>query len=343
MNVNSSVGHARDALTEIVAIKAGIYLAPSELQSILTDVPDELSGHLFPSDLPRQLRAGGSSDWVRYRPEHLEDFAVKIMYTIGAIPDDRSGLDLLAQFARDNPDLVASIPDEPFEDGFPDFFPPPIQRWMWFCEFIRSSVDERDVPAEFADLIRNYQQRSIADIFLNRSQTRSWDGVADLKSLFEPAAIAGTVRANHRSEPLLDQRFIDFLQARPHELDRIHWRQFELLVGEWFRREKYEVEVTSPTRDGGIDVKAIKESGNGPELLIVQAKRLSGSREVQIEAVKALWADVEELAATRGVVATTTALARGAKEYCEARQYRLTPAERSTVESWLRSMSRFPH
>jgi hypothetical protein len=58
--------------------------------------------------------------------------------------------------------------------------------------------------------------------------------------------------------------------------------------------------------------------------------------------VKALWSDVDEAAATRGVVATTSTLAAGARAYCEARRYRLTAAERPMVEKWLRALATYP-
>jgi restriction endonuclease Mrr len=74
-------------------------------------------------------------------------------------------------------------------------------------------------------------------------------------------------------------------------------------------------------------------------MVIVQAKRHS-SRSVGIETIKALWADVIEQPGSRGLIATTSALAPGAKRYCEARAYRLTAAEGDTVKQWLCSLAR---
>jgi len=102
--------------------------------------------------------------------------------------------------------------------------------------------------------------------------------------------------------------------------------------------------VTPPGHDGGIDIRAAKDdSVAGPELVLVQAKRYSDDRRVDIETVKALWSDVNETAATRGIIATTSALAPGARAYCEAGLYRLTAAERPTVEQWLRALATYPH
>jgi len=42
--------------------------------------------------------------------------------------------------------------------------------------------------------------------------------------------------------------------------------------------------------------------------VVIQAKRFSNDRQVEIETAKALWSDIDEAAATRGVVATTSRL-----------------------------------
>jgi restriction system protein len=164
-----------------------------------------------------------------------------------------------------------------------------------------------------------------------------------LKELFQLSDLGGAIAAGIDSAPLIDQRFIDYLQAQPEDLSKMHWRQFEFLVGEFFRRNGYDITVTPPSRDGGIDVRAVREKGVvGPELILIQAKRLSGDRRVGIETVKALWSDINEAAATRGIVATTSTLAPGARAYCQARHYRLTQAERPMVEKWLGGLATYP-
>jgi hypothetical protein len=48
---------------------------------------------------------------------------------------------------------------------------------------------------------------------------------------------------------------------------------------------------------------------------LIQAKRLSGKHQVDINVVKALWADVlDSKSSTRGLITTTTRLAKGARE-----------------------------
>lgn len=162
-----------------------------------------------------------------------------------------------------------------------------------------------------------------------------------LDLLFNLKDKGGAVSANSQSAPLIDQRFIDYLHAQPADLDRMDWRQLEYLCGEYFRRKGYEVVVTAPSGDGGIDVVATRMDGaDGPDIVLIQAKRLSGKRQVDINVVKALWADVmESESSTRGLITTTTRLAKGAREYTEARNYRLSAAERTNVEQWIANLS----
>ena len=51
--------------------------------------------------------------------------------------------------------------------------------------------------------------------------------------------------------------------------------------------------------------------------------------------IKALWADVVHENASRGVLATTSRVAVGAKKTVTARRYPIEIVEREAVQSWL--------
>ncbi len=113
------------------------------------------------------------------------------------------------------------------------------------------------------------------------------------------------------------------------------------MCGEFFNRNGYEVNVTSARNDGGIDVIAKKENGIiGPEMIAIQAKRTSGKNTVKINEVKALWCDMEQLKASRCLIATTTRLEKNAREFCNARKYQIAAAENETVKQWIKALSR---
>lgn len=145
-------------------------------------------------------------------------------------------------------------------------------------------------------------------------------------------------------EAYLDQRFVDYLAARSNELPQMHWRNFERLAAEYFTRLGYEVTLGPGSKDGGVDMR-VWPSGSqrlGPPLLIVQCKRYAEERLVQLEHVKAFWADVQFANAERGFIATTARVSPEGKRIASARGYPLDFAEASDVSKWVRTMWRHP-
>ena len=78
---------------------------------------------------------------------------------------------------------------------------------------------------------------------------------------------------------------------------------------------------------------------SGPQMILIQCKKYSEHNPVEVDSVRAFWATVDDAGATKGIVATTSRLTRGAKEYCKAKLYRLDSAEKSKIEGWVQSMN----
>jgi hypothetical protein len=62
---------------------------------------------------------------------------------------------------------------------------------------------------------------------------KPWDGAVSLNRLFEGEHIPDDPTV------YLDQRYIDYLAKNSEEMGRIHWRNFERLTTEFFRRQGY--------------------------------------------------------------------------------------------------------
>jgi Restriction endonuclease len=330
VNMNSSAAGMMNTLTEAIGIKVGVVIEPDELAVILD--------RSHPAEETERWWRRAPESWVRIRPEELEQLMVAAMYAIGALPDSLTPIQLLIRFAYAHPELVDEMEARSDESDYP--FPvTPLMRFIWHAQ---ERIERHHGEGGLETLMDDYQRRSLLDL-LQRRTALDWDGVTRLRELFHLEELGGDTSASFESAPLIDQRFINYMQAQPQDLTRIHWRQFEFLVGEYFRRSGYQVVVTPPSGDGGIDVRASRtDTVVGPEMIIVQAKRLGVGRQVGIDAVKALWADVNDSTATRGLIVTTTGLAKGAKTFCEARQYRLTAAERPTVDDWLAKLATYP-
>ncbi|WP_203816022.1 restriction endonuclease [Paractinoplanes ferrugineus] len=141
--------------------------------------------------------------------------------------------------------------------------------------------------------------------------------------------------ATTQVQKFFDQRFINYLAANWHDAERIHWRQFERLVAEYFDRTGYQVELGPGSNDDGVDIRAWPEEGNRnvPPLIIVQCKRQRAK--VPKVVVKALWADMQEERAQRGVLATTSSLEPGAQRTIESRRYDIDVADGPAIFKWL--------
>ena len=77
--------------------------------------------------------------------------------------------------------------------------------------------------------------------------------------------------------------------------------------------------------------------GGVPDLVRSYHKR---GKEVKVEYVKALWADVHFAGAQRGLLVTTSAVAPGGRKICEARAWPLRIAENRDVSQWIKSLWR---
>lgn len=311
-----------DTLLEIIGIKPGLLLPEDRLVAILDQTHDSVD--------EVALILGGSQKWwqgepegiVGIRAEELEANFILAMHSIGAIPDRRVPYELVVDFVRQNAnrlDIDGLDPRAVSDVG---------------QQLLVSIIFGGEIPKEAEELVIEYQKRHI----LNRTMPvcRQWDGMIPLNDLFESEDIP----PNTTSEHYFDQRYIDYLGAQPHEIERIHWRQFEFLTAEFFRRHGYLVTITPPRGDGGVDV-IVKREGEivGPDLIVIQCRRYARDNSVSLDEVKAFWTTVGEHGATKGLVVTTSRLTRGGRVFVEARKYRLSVVEGENVKKWINALS----
>src|SRR5260370_22506117 len=104
-------------------------------------------------------------------------------------------------------------------------------------------------------------------------------------------------------------------------------RKFEELVAELFKSKGYEVQLTPATRDGGLDIYAIRRDELGTALVVIECKRYAADRKVGVGVVRGLYGVVEEKAATKGIIATTSYFSADAKQLHSRLEYRLALAD----------------
>jgi restriction endonuclease Mrr len=113
-----------------------------------------------------------------------------------------------------------------------------------------------------------------------------------------------------------------WLAHHPEDLLRVHPGTFEYIIAELFSDKGFEVEVISSWNqaDGGVDIIAAKRvAANIDFRLAIQCKRMTQSRKVSAEPIRALSGVLERFHAHAGVMAITSYFSQEAIE--ETRKY----------------------
>lgn len=101
------------------------------------------------------------------------------------------------------------------------------------------------------------------------------------------------------------------------------WREFELLIGQAYRREGYAVvETGGGGADGGVDLVLKRASTTGTEQVLVQCKHWKAQR-VGVTIVRELYGVMAARGAARGVVVTGGRYTDEAKQFAEGRNVQL--------------------
>src|SRR5450432_211054 len=318
----ASFSHFLDVASEEVACTSGVLLSDANIR--------RLAGRYRISELRGITRSSGETV---LRAEELEEAILSLRVAIGELPDNKMGQFFLVDAAKmiwatgGNPRKLAAAFLAVADSG----------RYQSLTneavdEIAKVSGQRNDHILSFAAAwsefgLRNHQ-------LSERRTDKAWDGIVQLDRLFEGEHVPDDPTV------YLDQRYIDYLAKNGEEMRHMHWRNFERLTTEFFRRQGYEVDLGPGTKDGGIDVRVWtdKEAKAGPPIMLIQCKRTKDN--VGIETVKAFWADVVFERAESGLIATTAAVTRDGKAMCEARQYPLSFAEGDKVKRWSRSMWR---
>jgi hypothetical protein len=140
--------------------------------------------------------------------------------------------------------------------------------------------------------------------------------------------------ANFSDEVLKD------LADNPARLYELSPRRFEELVAELYTRAGFEVELTPASRDGGVDVYAIRRDDLGSTLIVVQAKRYKPELKVGLAHVRELYGTVNLQEASAGVLITTSTFERGAEKLAAQHRWRLELRDYVRLQAMLRAAPR---
>lgn len=155
------------------------------------------------------------------------------------------------------------------------------------------------------------------------------------QTLYQPARFGLAV-----ASPFLftdvEREVLAYFGRHPELLYSLPPRKFEELVAAVFSQSGFDVELTPETRDGGIDIIAVrKDSLTGDGLHLIECKRYIPGNTVGIGVVQRLLGVVEQHKATKGIIVTTSTFTRDALEVAQIARHRLALNEYSKVAEWL--------
>ncbi|SLK07482.1 restriction endonuclease [Novosphingobium mathurense] len=129
---------------------------------------------------------------------------------------------------------------------------------------------------------------------------------------------------------------LERVQRKLISLDDLSWREFEHLISEMLAADGYQVELMRGSKDGGVDVVAIKDLGaTGLFKAVWQAKKHRIDRKVGLSLVRELADTRLEHQASKAMIVTTSYLTRGALERVERDRFLLGKIDRSELDDWI--------
>lgn len=106
-----------------------------------------------------------------------------------------------------------------------------------------------------------------------------------------------------------------------------------------FKTNGFDVELTPESRDGGVDIFAIRKDGfPGGTLHLIECKRYEPSNKVGIGIVRRLLGAVDHHRATKGLVITTSSFYSDAVKFASQSKYRLGLSDYAVLTRWMKNL-----
>lgn len=196
-----------------------------------------------------------------------------------------------------------------------------------------------------ASLLAVYAERESVDDVLARLGQQRFDGIVPLAA---DSALGDAVGGDDASPAereievrvsAVNDALIKHLARHPALLYQLRPRQLEELMAELYAREGFEVELTQPTHDGGVDLYLVRHTPFGKLLTVVDTKRNRSDRVVGVGVVRQMLGVVEAKRASAGVVATTSFFSPEAHRLQQTIPFRLGLQDYFDLQTMLRDAS----
>lgn len=163
-----------------------------------------------------------------------------------------------------------------------------------------------------------------------------WSTDVDAEYFFQPSVIALPESRVEVARLSPSHSVLQSLLLRPGALDELHWRQFEKLIAELLEADGYTVELMQGTKDGGVDVIAVRDHGPlGLFKTLWQAKKKNPGNKVGLSVVRELADTRNEFGASKAFIVTSTYLTRDAIQRIQRDCYQLGKLDRDDLNKWI--------
>lgn len=165
----------------------------------------------------------------------------------------------------------------------------------------------------------------------------------ELRNKIEEWRIPWTAKAKQETSIItlskqFDSKIYELIKKNPELLKSLDWRVFEEMLADILERFSMRVELTRATKDGGIDIIAIKEDGHyGLNKYILQAKRYKNA--VQVDPVRSLLYLKQNLHFTKACLATTSTFTRGAWQLANQHKWELSLKDHTGILDWIHEVT----
>lgn len=169
----------------------------------------------------------------------------------------------------------------------------------------------------------------------------AWNAKFDREYIFQPEAIElpETKIEIARFSPSF--AILQSILLENKQIDNIGWRQFEKLIAELLEADGYTVTLMQGSKDGGVDVIAVKDLGPlGEFKTLWQAKKKKAGNKVGLSVVRELADTRNEFGASKAFIVTSTYLTRDAIERIRRDCYRLGKVDRDDLDIWINNVFR---
>lgn len=134
----------------------------------------------------------------------------------------------------------------------------------------------------------------------------------------------------------VNELLTEHLASNPELLRKLAPQSFERFMGEIFANFGYEIEVTRPSKDGGVDIIAISSNNGILSRTLIECKRFTPPNNVGVSYVRQLLGVRASEAATQGVIVTTSYFTRDARSLEEQNKYQISLQDFDAISRWVK-------